>query len=244
MEKGVLSNMVRLIYVILASLPFVLFYLAKSHYVIEHIDNYSEQEVYSMVQRMIQIMKHNGKIETDVFGKENLPKEGGYVMYPNHQGKYDALGIINAHDTPCTFLIDEKRSGLPFAHQFADMLKASRLDKTDIRSALVTINEIAKQVKEGRRYIVFPEGGYVDNSNKMEQFKPGAFKCSVRSKTPIVPVALIDSYRVFGINSLKKVKTQVHFLPPIYYEEYESMSTVEIAEMVKNRIEQTIASND
>lgn len=38
--------------------------------------------------------------------------------------------------------------------------------------------------------------------------------CSVKSKTPIVPVALIDSYKVFGVNSLKKVNTQVHFLEP------------------------------
>ncbi len=232
--------MLRLVYVILASLPFVIYYILRCHYVIAHLDNYTEQERYSMVQRMIRIMKKNGKIETMIFGTENLPQEGGYVMYPNHQGKYDALGIIHAHETPCTFLIDEKRSDLPFASQFSKLLKASKLDKTNIRSAIHTITEIASQVKEGRRYIVFPEGGYEDNSNDVEAFKPGAFKCSVRSKTPIVPVALIDSYKVFGINSLKKIKTQVHFLTPIYYEEYASMSTAEIASLVQKRIEEVI----
>ena len=36
------------------------------------------------------------------YGMENLPKEGGYVMFPNHQGKYDALGIVYTHKKPCT----------------------------------------------------------------------------------------------------------------------------------------------
>ena len=69
---------------------------------------------------------------------------------------------------------------------------------------------------------------------------PGSFKCATRVKAPIVPVAIIDSYKPFGINSLRKVKTQVHFLPPIRFEEYGSMTTAEIAEMVKSRIAEEI----
>ena len=51
-----------------------------------------------------------------------------------------------------------------------------------------------------------------------------------------MPVALVDSYKPFGLNSLRKVRTQVHFLAPIYYEEYAGMKTSEIAELVKSRI--------
>ena len=40
------------------------------------------------------LMKVTGGIHTKAYGQENLPKEGGYMMYPNHQGKYDALGIV------------------------------------------------------------------------------------------------------------------------------------------------------
>lgn len=243
MTGGKYSTLYRLVYVILVSLPIVIFYILKSRYVIANIDNYTEQERYSLVQRMIYIMEKNGRVETQIYGTENLPQKGGYVMYSNHQGKYDALGIIHAHKTPCTFLIDEKRAKIPFAWEITRLLKASKLDKTNIRSELKTIFQIAKQVEDGRRYIIFPEGGYEDNSNDLDVFKPGAFKCSVKSKTPIVPVVLIDSYKVFGVNSLKKVRPQVHFLEPIYYEEYSSMTTVEIAKVVQKRIEDTILSN-
>ena len=105
-----------------------------------------------------------------------------------------------------------------------------------MKKQLKTIMEIASEVKAGRRYIIFPEGGYDNNKNDLQDFMPGAFKCAVWAKAPIVPVAIIDSYKPFGVNSLRKVRTYVHFLEPISFEEYQGMKTAEIAEMVKSRI--------
>lgn len=232
--------MIRFVYVILISLPFVIFYLIRGNYVAKHINEYSEENRYSIVRNMVSIVKFNGRVKTKVYGVDNLPKEGGYVMYPNHQGKYDVLGIIGAHKKPCTFVIDKKRSRIPIANEVTKLLKASRLDKLDMKSQVQTIKSVARQVMDGRKFIIFPEGGYSDNNNEVHDFKAGTFQCSVKSKTPIIPVALIDSYKVFGINSLRKVKTQVHFLKPIYYDEYKELSTNQIAELVKSEIENVI----
>ena len=62
----------------------------------------------------------------------------------------------------------------------------------------------------------------------------------MKAKSPIVPVALIDSYKPFELNSLKPVTTQVHFLEPIYYEDYKELTTREVAEMVRTQIVETI----
>lgn len=218
------------------SLPFVVYYICKAHYIDRHGERYSEEERYKMARKCIRIMMRNGRIETESFGQELLPQEGGYVMYSNHQGKYDTLGIMNSHPKPCTIVIDAYRSKLPITDSFIDLVQGSRLDKTDMRKQLQTILQIADEVKNGRRFIVFPEGGYDHNKNELQDFMAGSFKCATKAKAPIVPVAIIDSYRPFGENSLRRVKTQVHFLAPIYYEEYGGMKTVEIAEMVKERI--------
>ena len=130
-------------------------------------------------------------------------------------------------------MIDDKRSHKPITTQFITLLKGSRLDRTNMKNQLKTVLDIIEQVKAGRRYIVFPEGGYYRNRNEVNEFLPGAFKCSIKSRTPIVPVVLIDSYRPFELNSLKKVRTQVHFLPPIPYEEYKDLNSREIAEKTR-----------
>jgi len=232
--------MLRLFYVCLISLPIIIYYLWKAGYVERHSWKYNEEDRYKMARRMVFIMKRNAFIKTKAFGTDNLPQDGGYVMFANHQGKYDSLGIIGAHKKPCTFVIDEKRSRLIIANQFTTLLKGSRLDKTNMESQFKTILKIISEVKDGRRYIIFPEGGYYHNQNRVKEFMPGAFKCAMKAKSPIVPVALIDSYKPFELNSLKPVTTQVHFLEPLYYEDYKDMTSREISELVRQRIIDTI----
>lgn len=232
--------MPRLVYVCLVSLPFILYYLWKIGYIERHPRRYSEADRYKFARRMISIMKHNGHIHTNVYGTENLPSDGGYVMFANHQGKYDTLGIISVHDNPCTVMMDEKRSHMILANQFMTLLKGCRLDKSNMKSQVAAILSVADEVKDGRKYIVFPEGGYYKNQNNVKAFMPGAFKCAMKAKSPIIPVALIDSYKPFGLNSLKPVTTQVHFLEPLYYEDYNEMTSREVSELVKNRITETI----
>lgn len=232
--------MLRLVYVCLVSAPFLIYYLWKVGYIERHRDKYTEAKRYQIARRMVIIMKHNGFIHTKVYGTENLPGEGGYVMYANHQGKYDSLGIIWAHKKPCTVVMDEKRSHMLVADQFMTLLQGSRLDKSSMKAQLNTILKVINEVKEGRRYIIFPEGGYAHNHNHVRDFMPGAFKCAMKAQSPIVPVALIDSYKPFEFNSIKPITTQVHFLEPLYYEDYKGMSSREISDLVRMRIIDTI----
>ena len=54
-------------------------------------------------------------------------------------------------------------------------------------------------------------------------------------------MALIDSFKPFDTNTISPVTVQVHFLKPMYYEEYKDMKTTEIAAEVKRRIEEVIS---
>ena len=114
--------MSRLVYVIIVSLPIILYFL----WMVDHMERnplpYSEKERYTFARRLISIMKRNGRIHTNVYGTEKLPSQGGYMMYANHQGKYDALGIISGHEAPCTILMDAKRSKMILADQFITLL--------------------------------------------------------------------------------------------------------------------------
>ncbi len=229
--------MLRLVWVVGISLPFIVYYFFRLVYVEQHPDAFSEEERYAIGRHMVDQAMRNAFISTKAFGKENLPKEGGYLMYPNHQGKFDVLGIIHVHDTPCTIVIDEKRSHLPLANEVTRLLKGVRLDRTDMKAQVEGIMRIADEVRDGRRYILFAEGGYTFNENHLQEFHAGAFKCALKAKCPIVPVVLVDSYVPFGRNGLQPVCTQVHFLPSIPYEAYKNCRTGEIAAMVKLAIQ-------
>ena len=198
----------------------------------------TEEEKYAYLQYIIDIMQRTGHVKTVVYGEENLPQEGGYVMYPNHQGKYDAYGIAAVHKKPCTVVVDIERSQFIFVREVVDMIKGKRLNKKEVRQGFRIMKEVATEVKAGRRFIVFPEGGYAKGkTNTLEEFKNGCFKMSINSKSPIVPVVLIDSYKVMNSFVLGDITTQVHFLPAIPYEEYKDLKTKEISEIVRERIQ-------
>ncbi len=234
--------MLRFFVVILLRIGSIIHFVPKMAYYAKHPEKYSEKDCYALAQTVIRKVKKTARTTTHHYGKENLPKENGYILFSNHQGKYDALGILSGHEEPCSVLMDDKRSKMPIAKQFVSLLHGQRIPKDSPRGQIRTLHAIADEVKQGRRYLVFPEGGYrKDQDNRTNEFKYGCFLCAMRAKCPVVPVAIIDSYKPFGVNSLKPVETQVVFLPPIQYEDYQDMKAPELSALVKGMIEAEIA---
>ena len=231
--------MFKFFYVIFFNLYRAPYIIPKMRKYADHPEKYSEEKRYSLVQHVIQLMNKTGKITTKAYGVENLPEEGGYMMYPNHQGKYDVLGIISTHKKPCSFVIDKKKSYTILVREVVDLVQGKRLEKNNPRQGIHIINEVAEEVKKGKRYVLFPEGGYkFNNRNKVCDFKAGSFKIALKSHMPIVPIALVDSYKVFNSFHMGPVTTYIYYLEPIRYEEYKDMHTQNIAALVKERIEE------
>ena len=165
------------------------------------------------------------------------------MFFPNHQGLFDVLAILNACPVPFSVVAKKEVANVPFLKQVFACMKAFIIDREDIKQSMQVIINVAKEVRSGRNYLIFAEGTRSKNGNHPQEFKGGSFKAATKTKCPIVPVALIDSYKAFDTGSIDKLTVQVHFLKPLYYEEYKDMKTTEIAAEVKRRIEETIQAN-
>ncbi len=223
----------------------IIYYVLKSRIWMRHKDRHSEEERYALANEMVTKMNRSSGYKTIAYGQENLPKEGGYMLYPNHQGKYDVLGIFNTHEKPLSFIMDEKRSHIILVREFLDLVDGKRLEMDNPRQTIAVFQEMAEELKAGRKFILFPEGGYKENNNNIvEPFKPGSFKLAQMSKVPIVPVALVDSYKVYNSDDhFGPTTTYVYYMEPIFYDEYKNLKTKEIAEIVENRIKAKIAEH-
>ena len=233
-------GMLRFYYVAITSPFFVVHMVHKYNKYMKHPEKYNREDKYRLAQEIMDHMRRRGRATTKVYGLENIPKEGGYILYSNHQGKYDALGIMLYHDEPCAVLMEKKQSEKIMAKQVVDLVEGKRLDFENPRQQLKVLSEIAQEVAEGKKYLIFPEGKWGDNKNTLQKFNSGCFRCSMESKTPIVPVVLVDSYKALNGNSLKRCVTQIHYLPPITYDEYKDLKKTQISEMVKDRIQQKL----
>lgn len=205
-----------------------------------HVDKYTEEEHYKMLRYITYRANKGGNVIIDVHGQENIPKENGFMFFPNHQGMYDVLAIIDACPKPFSVVAKKEVANVPFLKQVFACMKAYMLDREDVRQAMEVIINVTKEVKKGRNYLIFAEGTRSKKGNQIQDFKGGSFKSATKARCPIVPVALIDSFKPFDTNSITPVTVQVHFLEPLLYEEYKDMKTNEIAETVKERIQNKI----
>lgn len=209
----------------------------------DHVDKYTEEDLYSFLKWIDRHANRGGNVNIDVHGSENIPSKDGFMFFPNHQGLYDVLAIIEACPRPFSVVAKKEIANIPFLKQVFACMRAYMLDREDVRQAMQVIIDVTKEVKKGRNYLIFAEGTRSKNGNTVGTFKGGSFKSATKAQCPIVPVALIDSFKPFDTNSAKPVTVQVHFLKPLEYEEYKDMKTTEIASLVQERIQKTINEN-
>jgi 1-acyl-sn-glycerol-3-phosphate acyltransferase len=193
-------------------------------------------EAFNYIKKWTTIVNRAGRVTIAAEGKENLPDSDGFIMFCNHQGLFDVLAFLEACPKPFAFIAKIEVANVILLKQIIAALGSYPLDRENLRQAMGVINSVAADVKKGKNFIIFPEGTRCPTRNAMGDFKGGSFKSATKAKCPIVPCALIDAHKPFDVMSIKAVTVKLRFLPPIYHHEYEGMKTVEIADMVKERI--------
>jgi 1-acyl-sn-glycerol-3-phosphate acyltransferase len=204
---------------------------------------YPEKESYDHIQYIMKLAVNSGNIDLKITGLENLPTEDGFILYGNHQGMFDVVALVSAFPRILGCVFKKELENVPFLKQIIACTKSFAMDRSDVRQSLTVIQNVTKEVQAGRNYLIFPEGTRSKNGNVMGEFHGGSFRCAVKAKCPIVPIAFIDCFKVLDQKGVKPVAVQMHFLDPIPFEEYGSMKTVDIAALVKSRIAAVIEEN-
>lgn len=185
-----------------------------------------------------------GRVTIEYTGLENIPKQNGYILYPNHQGLFDMLVFFEVLEHPISFIMKKEVRNAFFVKQVASALGATAIDREDLRQSMQVINKITEDVMNGRNYLIFAEGTRNKNKNIPGEFKGGSFKAAVKAKAPIIPCTLYDSYIPFDEKHIRPTTVKLAILEPMYYEEYKDMTTLEIAKEVKRRIVERIDQFD
>ena len=203
-------------------------------------DSHTRQERYDYIARMVKRIIRYGRVNLVIKGQENIPDHDGFIIFPNHQGLFDMLALFASCPRPLSVVIKKEAANWILVKDVLAATRSLSMDREDIKSQVKVISEVGKRVKAGENFVIFAEGHRSRKGNEILEFKSGTFKSATKASCPIVPVALINSFRPFDINSLKRETVEVHYLKPIDLEEYLSMNTAQIAQMVQNRIEEEI----
>ena len=138
----------RIVYMVLRHLPIVPYWFWKIDHMGKRPDQYPEQERYDYLRNIIKTINQNGRVTVRGYGEEQLPKENGFILFPNHQGFFDMLAIIDTCPKPLGVIIKKEAANWILVKQVLRLLGGIPMDRSDIRAAMEVIKEMAKETTD------------------------------------------------------------------------------------------------
>lgn len=180
-------------------------------------------------------------VKLKVIGKEFVPKET-FVCYSNHKSDIDPVALYVGLHRICSAIGKKSLFSIPIIKQCQQAFGAISLDRDNDRAAAKSMIEAIRAVKSGMSYIIFPEGGIkTRDTEEMVNLRAGAYKLVMKSEALLLPATIIGSSNTKKRKSfLKRVKITIIFHQPISKEEYASMNTTELGQLVMDMVHEDL----
>lgn len=145
-----------------------------------------------------------------VIGKENLPKDTGALICPNHVHNFDSAVMVTMIKRPLRVLAKEELFKNGFICWLAKIfgIYPVKRGKADLQAIKISL----KLLKQDELLLMFPEGTR-NGMAKGKKAKNGAVLISATAGKPIIPVGIQGSFKPFR-------KVIVNIGKPIDYSEY------------------------
>jgi len=154
-----------------------------------------------------------------VRGTENLPKQGPYLITPNHLSNADAFLLTAAMPaavgSQAFYLGDTKFFGGPVSSRIAQYLQVIPVD---MEAKLYNALQLSAYVlRQGKVLCVFPEGSRTRDGN-IKEFKKGVAIIAKELNVPMVPAAITGTYAMMRPGQLfpRPARTTVTFGKPFH----------------------------
>lgn len=147
-----------------------------------------------------------------IIGKENIPKEGAYIICGNHIHALDAAIVVLCAKRKIVFMAKAELFKRPFVGWLGnlfDMIPVKR-DSKDIES----MKKSLKVLKNNEILGIFPEGTR-NGLEKTGKVKNGAAYLSLRTGIPVIPAGIVGQYKPFR-------KITLTYGKPLIFDEYKS----------------------
>lgn len=138
------------------------------------------------------------KFTFEVNGEENIPEEGPFMVYSNHQSFADIPATLWLFKDHCQmgYIAKEEWRKVKILRQVIEYTRSMFLVRDNPREAIKALGEAKEILDLGFNLLIFPEGTR-SQCHEMGEFKAAAFKFAEKAKVPILPVTLDGGYKFF-----------------------------------------------
>jgi 1-acyl-sn-glycerol-3-phosphate acyltransferase len=180
------------------------------------------------------------RVKVKIEGMEHLNGKGPYIFMSNHQGSYDIFALLGHLPYQFKWLAKKELFSIPFFGWTMMAAGYISIDREGTRETVEAMNEAAQKIRDGMSVVIFPEGSRSPDGS-IQAFKKGGFTLAIKSKVPIVPIAISGSRDIMPKDKLTATSGQIRILVdhPIEIQHCSSKDR----EFLMNKVRETILKN-
>ena len=221
-------------FLVLAALAFLFFWLMCKR-VDLNVPQENDSKFYrGLMHLYVDAILTVARVKIVTRGLEQTPRSGRFLLVCNHIDNIDPAFLLTCfRKSQLAFISKREVQQFFMVGQLMHKILCQPINRENDREALKTILKCIQIIKEDKASIaVFPEG-YIHPDKKLHHFRPGVFKIATKTKVPIVVCTLRDTPVVLSnFLHLKPSTVEVRLLKVIYPEEYENITTVDLADRI------------
>ena len=127
----------------------------------------------------------------------DLKLEGPYVICSNHSSYLDIIQMYRVlPKTKFMFIGKAELLRWPVINIFFKKVDIA-VNRQKRHSAMRSIIRAKKEIAKGWSIVIYPEGKIPLDTPKLSPFKAGAFKMAIEEQVPILPITLLDTWKLF-----------------------------------------------
>ena len=173
------------------------------------------------------------------YGLSNVTFPGGALLVANHQSFVDPMAIGCAVPEKMNFLARKTLFKFKPFGRLLDSIDIIPLNQEGL--GFEGIKETIKRLKNGEKVLIFPEGARCWDGEIMP-FKKGVTELAVRTKVPIIPVAIEGAHECWGRDQKPTFfpdnngAIRIIYGEPIPYSQASQMTEDELNEFVEQKV--------
>jgi len=166
--------------------------------------------VYKLVANIVKVILKLMGSKARVYGEENLPKEGGYIIACTHTGYVDILNLgVAMYPQEIHFMAKKQLFEMKGLGWLIERLNAFPVDRDNPGPSVIKIR--SQLLKEGKVVGIFPSG---TRNAEGSDLKQGAITIAQLAKAQIVPAAYVGARNAGDV--MKRGKGYLIYGEPFY----------------------------
>lgn len=184
-------------------------------------------------------------IRYEVHGKELIDLTKPYIYIFNHRSFLDAPIIPLSIPQEVRAIGKKALKEIPVFGAVVGKL-AVWVDRSDTESRRASLEKLMKILNSRISVVVAPEGTRNDTEATLLPFQKGAFRLSIETGIPILPMAVIGADKIMKRGSLllSPGKVRIYFSSPMKPPAASETAVNEFAEKVRSRLEAMILTHE